>query len=1258
HDFPGYFHAVLPLDTNDVKQYVLLTRPRHWATFQDFAPAPKLPPAPPATRPAVRPSSRQATGAGSDGASPNGASTQPAVGAAPDGAAKASDSFGAVAERSLVDPAAWIDLDRNQVKSPPRSAQASKEAAIKWFRDDGIDAWRELKCRGLGCPDLKAVELDEAEWDGLTAAQLDEALGMRKAVQSTDEGLVKIVYLKGAEGRPMTYAFRTREGGSGILQILEAQTTDRPLFLKIRYKMVNLASPSKSTTRPAVRQGSPQGPDGAPAQPAGRLVFDPVGNIKAVKPKDWVVQKVVKGDQPFGLVAGKGTGIYLGPPRREDDPEQKQMPYASVVWIMPADYSGDPLQTEGRLQMPTPQLIATLADAKVYVWGLSAWPAPAGARAGIQAAVNRYPTTAPADGRRSALLTRLARLGVTPKTTRRMVFVGSEGGFGVDTRVEAVPDMRKGVWTAIAVARPFNRIVFSGFRRVEFYTAADAAKPAAVLCVNQTDSTHLEGRYQDRFRCAGLTELTEPLLRAQYERRHPPAVRQGLPQAATGASPDGASPNGASTTRPSSSQAQPAGKGSAEERLQRLWVALGSADPKEADQAVKGMVALSDRAVAFLGERFEPPPADAAHVKALIAKLDDAKYAVRKKAHDELMLLGRAALPALKQALKQPKLSAEARARIKGVVENWTSPPPGTAQAKRFEAALQVLAEIRTAPAKGMRTRLGREEWSWGKAAEGVQCRLRADKRVWEAGQSPTFKADFWNRGKRELQFILAPALWEIEWDGLWYRATVAHSGRVKVFPLGPGHQRTDIPVPLEERWGWRSKPKREPLVFEPGKHRIRVAFTVHAANEQPGRPVRAVSNPVEIEILPAKTAPPAPNGASPDGAGTRQADKPAVRQGSPQTTTRPSARPEGDKDLSRLCDALGSIDPVESARAVRTLAAMGDRAVVVLADRLYAAPAEADPGQIRQLIGDLDNRLFAERQRAQERLTELGAAARPALRGVLKDAEPPPEVAMRVREILVQCDRLFSAAASARRFDAAAETAARIETPRGRQLLARLRREGWRRWHWGEPVDGLRARLRTPNAVSLADVAARGATVEVVIENCSDAPVVWIGSGSVRATMPGAAAVGNWPGPAFAVTLGTGTRAATASEYHLAPGGGLTVTARMPSKPTRAGRYQVECRVLRYVRPNVWNEQAIECPPTVFGVVAAGQSRPPTEDPVRTRAGAWGPTVEGMRVRLLDGTFNPGGVPGLSLDAANYGDRSMLLALTHDWVDVELDGV
>ncbi|HUU22129.1 MAG TPA: M56 family metallopeptidase, partial [Phycisphaerae bacterium] len=173
--------------------------------------------------------------------------------------------------------------------------------------------------------------------------------------------------------------------------------------------------------------------------------------------------------------------------------------------------------------------------------------------------------------------------------------------------------------------------------------------------------------------------------------------------AAASPSPNGASPNGAST--------QPGGKESVEERLQRLWVGLGSADPKEADQAVKAMVALGDPAVAFLAGRLYPAPADAGHVKALIAKLDDAKYAVRKKAGDELMQLERAATPLLKEAVKNPELALEASTRIRQIVDYWTRPPLGTAQARRFGGAAEVLARIGTDRGTKVLARLAAEKW-------------------------------------------------------------------------------------------------------------------------------------------------------------------------------------------------------------------------------------------------------------------------------------------------------------------------------------------------------------------------------------------------------------------------------------------------------------------------------------------------------------------------------------------------------------------
>jgi len=69
------------------------------------------------------------------------------------------------------------------------------------------------------------------------------------------------------------------------------------------------------------------------------------------------------------------------------------------------------------------------------------------------------------------------------------------------------------------------------------------------------------------------------------------------------------------------------------------------------------------------------------------------------------------------------------------------------------------------------------------------------------------------------------------------------------MFAFGPGQRRHDLVFPTGERWGWRAKEAKELLRFDPGKHAVRVAFTCRPKDE--GKPVRAISNPVEIEILP-----------------------------------------------------------------------------------------------------------------------------------------------------------------------------------------------------------------------------------------------------------------------------------------------------------------------------------------------------------------------------------------------------------------------
>ena len=140
----------------------------------------------------------------------------------------------------------------------------------------------------------------------------------------------------------------------------------------------------------------------------------------------------------------------------------------------------------------------------------------------------------------------------------------------------------------------------------------------------------------------------------------------------------------------------------------------------------------------------------------------------------------------------------------------------------------------------------------WGEAVEGVQVRLRADKPKWKVGETPSFKADFQNRGKRDLQLMLAQG-WEIEVDGAWYHATVDRLGRVEVRTLPPGTVQKDIAF-LPEEWSkWQSKEDRKPLEFVAGKHTVRVAFTAQPTEKDGGKPVRVVSNAAEIEIVAAE---------------------------------------------------------------------------------------------------------------------------------------------------------------------------------------------------------------------------------------------------------------------------------------------------------------------------------------------------------------------------------------------------------------------
>jgi hypothetical protein len=125
-------------------------------------------------------------------------------------------------------------------------------------------------------------------------------------------------------------------------------------------------------------------------------------------------------------------------------------------------------------------------------------------------------------------------------------------------------------------------------------------------------------------------------------------------------------------------------------------------------------------------------------------------------------------------------------------------------------------------------------EATWGPAVEGLQCRLRAERRTWRLGETPAFNFDLRNGGKRTFAFWPAHKLElvEIEFDGNWHRWPRDVRTDSPVWPLAPGSQYNAVSIKLDERFK---------IDMKPGKHIVRIAYSLEG--------VRVVSNPVGIEI-------------------------------------------------------------------------------------------------------------------------------------------------------------------------------------------------------------------------------------------------------------------------------------------------------------------------------------------------------------------------------------------------------------------------
>lgn len=96
--------------------------------------------------------------------------------------------------------------------------------------------------------------------------------------------------------------------------------------------------------------------------------------------------------------------------------------------------------------------------------------------------------------------------------------------------------------------------------------------------------------------------------------------------------------------------------------------------------------------------------------------------------------------------------------------------------------------------------------WSepvWGEAAEGLQCRLRPDRRTWKVSERPSFKVDIRNQGKRIFAFLplYQIELCRIQFDDKRYQVPSPFMIDSPVWSLAPGSQFNDIAITLHERF-------------------------------------------------------------------------------------------------------------------------------------------------------------------------------------------------------------------------------------------------------------------------------------------------------------------------------------------------------------------------------------------------------------------------------------------------------------------------
>ncbi len=135
--------------------------------------------------------------------------------------------------------------------------------------------------------------------------------------------------------------------------------------------------------------------------------------------------------------------------------------------------------------------------------------------------------------------------------------------------------------------------------------------------------------------------------------------------------------------------------------MEALWTDLAGADAARAYQALWILSAAPKKTLPFLKEHLEPILMISVRVSRLVSELDDGRYAVRRKANQELEKSGELAIPALRLAL-QAKPSLEVRQRLLQILDKLAKQEEGGSSSERVRVlrVIEVLEHIGTVEAR------------------------------------------------------------------------------------------------------------------------------------------------------------------------------------------------------------------------------------------------------------------------------------------------------------------------------------------------------------------------------------------------------------------------------------------------------------------------------------------------------------------------------------------------------------------------------